>query len=100
MSNYTYKEIRRFKYQKYLKSEDWLKRRNELIKAKGECRMCGTKKRLLCHHLNYNCLGTETLDDVWVVCLRCHNKIHAGVPTYIKDRKWLEVKKTLNFKNV
>ena len=64
-------------YIDYLQSDDWKERRKELMEeANGECSECGDKATEL-HHLNYNKLGYEELDeDVVALCNECHKEMH------------------------
>ena len=64
-------------YVDYLKSDDWRRRRKELIEeAGGLCSDCGLKGTQL-HHLNYNNLGAEELEvDVVLLCDDCHKERH------------------------
>ena len=64
-------------YVEYLKSDDWKERRKEMMdEANWTCSMCGGKATQL-HHLNYNNLGFEILDeDVIALCTQCHKDIH------------------------
>ena len=64
-------------YVDYLKSDDWRERRKELMEeAEKLCSKCGEKATQL-HHLNYDNLGEEELDeDVIAVCKDCHDEIH------------------------
>ncbi len=41
--------------------------------------MCGTRKRLDVHHLNYKNIHDVTVDDLQVLCRKCHNKEHGHV---------------------
>lgn len=77
-------------YRSYLKnSEHWQKlRRRALEESKrasptnnifGRCMKCGYepyKPILQLHHLNYKHVGKETLDDVILLCPRCHKAEH------------------------
>ena len=62
-------------YVEYLKSPDWKERRKELMEEAEEiCDECGEKATVL-HHLNYNNLGFEILDeDVVALCKECHKE--------------------------
>ena len=64
-------------YIDYLKSDDWKERRKQLMEeVDWVCYKCGEKATQL-HHLNYNNLGEEVLDeDVIAVCKDCHDEIH------------------------
>ena len=69
-------------YKEYLTSEVWKKKRNKIIKERGECELCGEKKRLEVHHLRYryksgkSILGRERETDLVVLCWYCHNRLH------------------------
>ena len=67
----------KYEYIEYLKSDDWRKRRKQLMEeANWTCSKCGEKATQL-HHLNYYNVGDEELDtDVIAVCTDCHNEIH------------------------
>ena len=55
-------------YIDYLKSEDWKERRRYLMElADSMCSRCGEKATQL-HHLNYNNLGNEELEN-WLLRL-------------------------------
>ena len=64
-------------YIEYLKSQDWRDRRKELLEeANFICCECGEKATVL-HHLKYDNLGFEILDnDVIALCKECHKEIH------------------------
>jgi len=64
-------------YIDYLKSSSWKERRKILIEqADNKCSNCGKKANHL-HHLNYNNLGCEILNqDVIALCKDCHNEVH------------------------
>lgn len=64
-------------YHEYLISPHWLKFKKEVLKHYGKkCSRCGDTKKLNVHHLNYECLGKETFNDVVVLCQSCHRKEH------------------------
>jgi len=67
----------------YLKSESWKERRKILLEqADHKCFKCGEMANQL-HHLNYNNLGSEILDDdVIAVCSNCHKEIHGVKDEY------------------
>jgi 5-methylcytosine-specific restriction endonuclease McrA len=63
-------------YGEYLRSEDWLtKRYLKKLKAK-QCGICGSRKNLDVHHLNYRNLYDVELSDLRVLCRRCHFLAH------------------------
>lgn len=66
-------------YKKYLRSKEWIEVRKKAIKRdKGKCKLCGSKKSIQVHHLNYQHVFYERfyLDDLLTVCDICHKKIH------------------------
>ena len=101
------------KYHQYLKSKEWLLKKNELISIylkQGwsiECFGCGGTDGLQVHHMTYKEVGKEDLSEVkskegmgvWqleFVCPDCHKKIHfekGFKETLIStpDKFWLKV---------
>ena len=70
-------------YKQYLKSEDWRERRKELLEeADYMCDECSEKATQL-HHLKYDNLGEEELDeDVIALCKECHKEKHEEMGEY------------------
>lgn len=76
---------RQKEYGKYLQSKDWIERRDKFRDIWGnKCACCHSTENLHVHHLNYECLGKETLKDVVLLCKGCHLKAHKG-----KLRIWI-----------
>jgi hypothetical protein len=83
-------------YVVYLRSPLWrLRRRVWIVRARGRCQDCGSRRRLTIHHRTYERLGHEHRADVKVLCWDCHRRHHAGdpwrysrprLPTRIRDR--------------
>ena len=42
-----------------------------------KCEVCGAKKRLHRHHVDKD-ITHNTLDNIQVVCFKCHIEIHGG----------------------
>ena len=64
-------------YEAYLRSNHWLNfREKALAAARFECEECGYDENLNVHHLTYVNIGNESLDDVQVLCYRCHMQTH------------------------
>jgi hypothetical protein len=61
-------------YQEYLLSDTWKALRDRaLVRAAHRCQLCNSDKRLEVHHRCYTQpLGTEPIDDLTVLCRRCH----------------------------
>lgn len=43
-----------------------------------KCQCCGVKKKsnLHLHHKHYKTFGSESMDDVELLCMKCHNLLH------------------------
>lgn len=77
---FTGKQQRQLKYQKYLKSDWWKKRRiTALKKALNCCEVCKGRVHIQVHHKTYNRLGQEEDNDLIVLCERCHESRHSGL---------------------
>lgn len=64
-------------YKKYLNSFHWKRvRYRKLLEIKFCCESCGAKNNLSVHHLTYENIGREKLDDLQVLCSSCHRKAH------------------------
>ena len=64
-------------YKSYLKSDTWLDKKRELERT--EIKMCwvcyAKKKKLDVHHLTYNNLGNEKIDQLIYLCRIHHLKL-------------------------
>lgn len=72
-------------YEAYLKSFHW----HFMIRLKREsvgnkCEKCESSHNLQVHHLTYDRIGHERLDDLQVLCEYHHKEIH-GIETYAKE---------------
>ncbi len=64
-------------YTEYIASELWESKRNERIAIDGyKCSKCGVEKPLEVHHLTYNNLGSESMEDLVTLCAHCHYLKH------------------------
>lgn len=64
-------------YYRWINSNAYRGKRNEKLKAVGyKCELCGSAKNLQVHHITYENLGYEPLDDLLVVCRKCHEELH------------------------
>lgn len=71
-------------YQQYLASDQWRRIRNLVLERDGfKCRRCGDGGRaadiishLDVHHITYDRRGEEHLDDLVLLCRRCHQWVH------------------------
>jgi hypothetical protein len=74
-------ELRREKwwdnYHEYLASVEWAKIRAKVFRrAGGVCECCCDATARHCHHVTYDRLGNELLEDLLAVCIPCHEEIH------------------------
>ena len=60
----------------YLLSEHWKNLRKEKKKLNPVCEVCGSKKKLDVHHINYRSLYDVLLEDLQTLCRSCHKKKH------------------------
>lgn len=77
-------------YVEYLESEHWRQlRQRKLESVNHRCERCGAYSKraptgvlggLDVHHLTYERLRNEPLEDLEVLCVRCHAEEH-GLPT-------------------
>lgn len=63
-------------YDDYLLGPHWVAFRKRVLEGRPNCESCGAVKSLQVHHLNYDRLGDERLEDVAVLCLDCHERAH------------------------
>ena len=70
-------EMKNSEYGEYLLTKEWRKFRElALIKAGNACQVCNSTERLNVHHRTYENFGHERLEDVTVLCERCHKFYH------------------------
>lgn len=64
-------------YYAYIKSRDWHEKVNERLHVDGyRCQICGTAMNLTVHHITYDHLGYEPMEDLITLCRECHKNIH------------------------
>lgn len=64
-------------YHEYLQTDEWNKQRSQAIMvAGGKCQLCNDGKTLHVHHRTYERRGCEKLEDLTVLCDKCHAKYH------------------------
>ncbi len=66
-------------YEAYLRSDEWTAKRRVILERDGYRCPCGSRRHLHVHHLTYERLGHELLDDLVTLCRGCHRRLHAGV---------------------
>jgi len=66
-------------YNDYLQSDEWKARRDYRLKKDGfRCAICGTGKNLQVHHITYERIQNELIDDLVTLCESCHNGVHSS----------------------
>lgn len=65
------------KYTAYLKSSKWKEKRKEALDFYGrKCSECSVKSNLQVHHLTYDNLFNERIEDLRILCKKCHEAVH------------------------
>ena len=62
-------------YHKYMRSKEWKAKRQEKLEAcdhKCECEGGCYRKATQIHHLHYDTLGNESMEDLQALCPKCH----------------------------
>lgn len=68
-------------YKEYLKSDYWLGIREQVYERDGhKCKLCDSPKNICVHHLSYENLYNEKLEDLVTLCRKCHYIIHKENP--------------------
>ena len=68
------RKMKNQEYEKYIHSNQWRKRADERLGMDGwECCVCGGSATEV-HHLSYERLGNENMEDLVSLCHRCHEK--------------------------
>lgn len=66
-------------YEAYLKSVRWRALRDKVLKRDSwKCTECRSKYNLHAHHLTYDRVGEEQLEDLKTLCRKCHSARHKG----------------------
>jgi len=66
-------------YQIYQASNEWKARVTKvMLRANGICERCREHKAIHVHHLTYERVGEENLEDLQALCFDCHDDAHEG----------------------
>ena len=66
-------------YRRYLRTPHWRNfKRRFYEKFEYRCIVCSARYGLHIHHLTYERLGHERLEDAVYLCGNCHSHLHAG----------------------
>jgi len=64
-------------YNKYLRSPEWKAKKLLVLERDNyKCQQCGYTNNLHVHHLTYENVTNEQLDDLVTLCKRCHRSEH------------------------
>lgn len=63
-------------YKRYLKSKHWRGIKEKIYQKYKKCQKCGKRYDLQVHHTTYENLGNEKLQDLLLLCRRCHYKTY------------------------
>jgi len=64
------------KYQKYLNSDKWRRKRNDILRCHRLCQICHHRRATQVHHKTYARIFQERLSDLQAVCGQCHMEFH------------------------
>lgn len=81
------------KYYQYLQSKQWKQKKEYALEYYGRnCGACGSKYNIQVHHKTYKNVFNETMEDLMLLCERCHRKEHKG-----KFKKKVKDSETITF---
>jgi hypothetical protein len=78
-------------YKQYLQSPHWRKFRTKIYSYVRNCAACGSEENLNIHHLNYEHLYKETIEDVVVLCRICHGSLHRSEQMGFSRTEWIKL---------
>jgi len=72
------------RYRLYLKSHAWKQRRWGVLRRAGnKCQLCPATTHLEVHHVTYNRVGAERIEDMRCLCRTCHQSLEESGNKYI-----------------
>ena len=85
-------------YLAYIESSIWKELRDTVVERdNGRCTKCGHKGQLQAHHVTYERLFNEEINDLVTLCKHCHEEAHGirkpGQRVYIEIAKGVLVLK-------
>ncbi|KKL98508.1 hypothetical protein LCGC14_1823690 [marine sediment metagenome] len=63
-------------YKAYLSSTEWQEKRELVLKRDKCCQHCNSTDNLLVHHITYEHIFHEHMEDLITLCKKCHFKEH------------------------
>lgn len=74
---YNFFQSHRYKYERYIASDRWKRKRDSvLLRDNNLCQKCRVKTADAVHHITYDNVFNEPLQDLISVCDQCHKKLH------------------------
>ena len=76
-------------YKIYMRSSEWKEKRKaklEACKSKCECEGGCVREATQVHHLHYDTLGNESMEDLQALCSKCHMSKSSKVRNFYGDR--------------
>ena len=62
----------------YMQTKQWIELKEHRLRiAQYKCECCGSTYKLHLHHVTYERLTQEHIEDVAVLCNICHNRLHS-----------------------
>ena len=84
---------------RWRKTKDWKDHRNNLIKEKKVCELCGYEKRLTVHHKVQSNLAEDYVNlknnRFKVLCSGCHRYLHRVWASYVRKKDPIKPDKRL-----
>lgn len=75
-----FRNSRYYKYLVYLLSDEWKAKRHLVLERDMNlCQHCKQKPAVDIHHLTYEHLFNEPIEDLLALCPTCHSKVHSKV---------------------
>lgn len=69
---------KKFNYKAYLASRDWALKKEAIRERSGDtCERCHVRPHQSTHHVTYEHIGNEPLEDLLAVCNPCHEYLSA-----------------------
>lgn len=86
-NNYFNITMTREEYKNYTYNSHWQQLRDELYKISNWCAACGTTLDVDIHHMTYERIGSENINDLVLLCRPHHFATHAFYNSLVKDFK-------------
>lgn len=75
-----FRKSKRYKYLEYLQSDVWKAKRKLVLERENDlCESC-KNPAVDIHHLHYDNLYNEPLEDLQALCRPCHSRVHNKAP--------------------